>query len=148
MPISWASPTELRHYTGSRRDSRAAQEVITAGATTRDGCGLLVLTLSAPALCQTSVPPVADTVRLSGPRFGFTVLGDGIVKKLKTDDGISVGLVVTQFGWQFEKQFYSGPNGPTAVTEAVLLFGGLERGVSSMAKNRHRPQTLAYHLVL
>ena len=91
---------------------------------------VLVLTVCPPALCQTSVPPVAETVSLSGPRFGFTVLSDGIVRKLKTDDSISVGPVVSQFGWQFEKQFYSGPNGPTAVTEMVVLFGGLEQGVA------------------
>lgn len=91
---------------------------------------LLVVTSSTPAFCQTSVPPVADTVGLSGPRFGVTVLSDGIVRKLRTNDGISVGQVVTQFGWQFEKQFYSGPSGPTAVTEAVILLGGLEQGVA------------------
>lgn len=89
----------------------------------------LTLALCTPALSQTAVPPVADTVSLSGPRFGFTVLSEGIVKTLKTE-GVKVGPAVTQFGWQFEKQFYSGPNGPTAVTEAVLLFGGLEQGVA------------------
>jgi hypothetical protein len=89
----------------------------------------LTLAICTPALSQTAVPPVADTVSLSGPRFGFTVLSDGIVKTLKTE-GIDVGPAVTQFGWQFEKQFYSGPNGPTAVTEAVLLFGGLEQGLA------------------
>jgi hypothetical protein len=88
----------------------------------------LTLAICAPALSQTAVPPVADTVSLSGPRFGFTVLSDGIVKTLETD-GIRVGPAITQFGWQFEKQFYGGRNGPTAVTEAVLLFGGLEQGL-------------------
>ena len=89
----------------------------------------LMLAICTPALSQTAVPPVADTVSLSGPRFGFTVLSDGIVKTLKTE-GVNVGPAMTQFGWQFEKQFYSGPNGPTAVTEAVLLFGGLEQGLA------------------
>jgi hypothetical protein len=89
----------------------------------------LTLAMCAPALSQTALPPVADTVSLSGPRFGFTVLSDGVVKTLKTE-GVSVGPALTQFGWQVEKQFYNGPNGPTAVTEAVLLFGGLEQGLA------------------
>ena len=42
---------------------------------------------------------------------------------------INISPVVTQFGWQFEKQFYSTENGPTAVTEWVVLVGGLEQGV-------------------
>ena len=94
----------------------------------RAGC--LVLALCTPAMAQTTLPPVAQTVNLSGPRFGMTVLGDGIVKRLHTDDGITVGHVVTQFGWQFEKQFNSSEHGPTAVTECVLLLGGLEQGVA------------------
>ena len=43
----------------------------------------LTLALSAPALGQTRVPPVAETVSLSGPRFGVTFLSDGIVRKLQ-----------------------------------------------------------------
>jgi hypothetical protein len=86
----------------------------------------LTLATCAPAMSQT-VPPVARTVSLSGPRFGFTVLSDGVVKALETE-GVSVGPAITQFGWQFEKQFYNGPNGPMAVTEAVILLGGLEQG--------------------
>jgi hypothetical protein len=89
----------------------------------------LTLALFTPALAQTSVPPIADTVSLSGPRFGFTVLSDGVVKKVKTTNGITIGPAMSQFGWQFEKQFYSGRSGPTAMTEAVLLLGGLEQGV-------------------
>jgi hypothetical protein len=90
---------------------------------------VLALTFSTPALSQPIVPPVADIVSLSGPRFGGTFLSDGIVRKLKKDDGLTVAPVISQFGWQFEKQFYSTATGPTAVTEAVVLFGGLEQGV-------------------
>jgi hypothetical protein len=89
----------------------------------------LMLVLSTPALCQTTVPPVAQTVNLSGPRFGATFLSDGIVKKLQTGSNLTVGPVITQFGWQFEKQFYASEHGPRAVTECVLLLGGLEQGV-------------------
>ena len=87
----------------------------------------LTLALSSPALSQI-VPPEAREVSLAGPRFGGTFLSDGIVTTLRKIDHINVAPVITQFGWQFEKQFYSSPNGPSAVTEAVVLFGGLEQG--------------------
>ena len=68
-------------------------------------------------------------VSLSGPRFGFTFLSDDIVRKLSDDYQINVAPVVSQFGWQFERRFTSGENGPTALNEWVLLVGGLEQGV-------------------
>lgn len=89
---------------------------------------VITFALSAPALSQTSEVPIAEPMSLSGPRFGVTVLSDGIVRKLK-DDGISVAPVVSQFGWQFEKQWASSEGGPSAVTEWVVLFGGLDQGV-------------------
>ena len=90
---------------------------------------VLVLVVSAPALCQPVVPPPAEMVGLSGPRFGGTFLSHGVVTKLKRDNDIDIRPFVTQFGWQFEKQFYSPMGGPAALNEWVLLFGGLEQGV-------------------
>lgn len=90
---------------------------------------LLTLALSTPVLSQTTVPPVAETVSLSGPRFGLTLLADGVVKKLKERD-IEVGPHISQFGWQFEKQFYTKDSGVTMVTEWVALVGGLEQSVA------------------
>ena len=90
---------------------------------------VLTLALSTPAMSQTP-PPVEEPLSLSGPRVGFTVLGGGLVDKLKKDGGITIAPVVTQFGWQFEKQFASSESGPTAVTEWVVLFGGLDQGVA------------------
>ena len=83
-----------------------------------------------PALAQnTSTPPYPDAViSLSGPRFGITYLSEGVIEKLQ-ERHIDVGNVVSQFGWQFEKRFYSSDNGVTAVTEAVLLVGGLDQSV-------------------
>ena len=61
-----------------------------------------VIALASPALCQTpDLPP--EAISLSGPRFGLTVLGDGILEKLKDKD-IDVKSTISQFGWQFEKQ--------------------------------------------
>ena len=92
-------------------------------------------TLLSMALCATALgqdreesPPLGRTISLSGPRCGATFLSDGIVKKLD-DNSIGVGSAVTQFGWQFEKQFLNAGTGPSAVSEWVLLVGGMEQGV-------------------
>jgi len=87
----------------------------------------LLVACSRPALCQT-LPPPARVADLSGPRFGGTFLSDGVVQTLKTN-GITVAPMITQFGGQFEKQFYNGGNGVAALTEAVVLIGGLEQGL-------------------
>jgi len=89
----------------------------------------MFLALAAPALSQTPLPPVTEPMSLSGPRFGVTVLSDSIVRRLKDDAGLKVAPVVSQFGWQFEKQWVTGEGGPSPVTEWVLLFGGLDQGV-------------------
>ena len=72
---------------------------------------------------------MAKTADLSGPRFGLTLLSDGVVKKLEERD-IHVGPQISQFGWQFEKQFYTKDSGVTMVTEWVALVGGLDQSVA------------------
>lgn len=67
-------------------------------------------------------------VNRSGPRFGVTWLGGSIVDTLKTKFEIDVAPVITQFGWQFERQFASLENGPVALNEWILLVGGLDQG--------------------
>jgi len=89
----------------------------------------LVLAMSTTAGAQQSAGSADRPVTLSGPRFGVTFLSDSIVEKLRNDFDINVGSFVTQFGWQFEKQFRTSENGPTLVTEWVLLAGGTEQGV-------------------
>jgi hypothetical protein len=92
---------------------------------------LVVVNLAAPVFAQSgpTVPPLARTVSLSGPRFGFTSLSDGIVQQLKDRD-IKVNSAISQFGWQFEQQFYSKEGGPTVLNEWVTLIGGLDQGVA------------------
>jgi hypothetical protein len=90
---------------------------------------VLILGVSAEVQGQTRVPPVAKTASLSGPRFGLTLLSDGIVKKLEDRD-ITVRPYISQFGWQFEKQFYTRDSGVTMVTEWVALVGGLDQSVA------------------
>ena len=77
---------------------------------------------------DTRVPPRAEHIKLSGPRFGVTYLGGAIVDSLAAH-GIDVSPVITQFGWQFERLIFAGGHGLSAVTEWVVLVGGLEQSV-------------------
>ena len=93
----------------------------------------MIAGLASPAFAQDSVniinpPAPVRVVNLSGPRFGFTQLSDGVIEKLQERD-IDVRSTISQFGWQFEKQFYSKAGGLAALHEFVVLAGGLEQGV-------------------
>jgi hypothetical protein len=89
---------------------------------------VLTLAAAAPASAQT-LPPYAHSADLSGPRFGLTLLSDGIVDRL-AERHIAVDRpYVSQFGWQFEKQFFTQDSGVTMVTEWVALLGGLEQSI-------------------
>ena len=74
-------------------------------------------------------PPLTKSVNLSGPRFGLTALSTGVVDELARRN-IDVGPNISQFGWQFEKQFYGRDSGVAAVNEWVVLLGGLDQGVA------------------
>jgi hypothetical protein len=87
-------------------------------------CGLAS---SARAQSVIEPPPYTKTVNLSGPRFGMTALSPGVVTELQKRS-IDVGSNISQFGWQFEKEFYGRGTGLAAVNEWVVLLGGLEQG--------------------
>jgi len=93
-----------------------------------------MLGVALPVAAQTenviNPPAPVRSVNLSGPRFGFTSLSQGIVDKLQQEHDITVRSGISQFGWQFEKQFYSKAGGIAAVNEFVVLLGGLEQGVA------------------
>ncbi len=97
---------------------------------------LFALLFAAPVQAQTfrqppvtqSLPPVSATADLSGPRFGLTLLSQGVVDALE-ERRITVRPYISQFGWQFERQFFARGSGVTMVTEWVALVGGLEQGV-------------------
>ena len=55
-------------------------------------------------------------------------MGRLVIAKLQERD-IIVKPMITQFGWQFEKEFYSKDGGVAAVNEWVALVGGLDQGV-------------------
>ena len=74
------------------------------------------------------IPPRTERVKLSGPRFGVTFLSAEIRDSIRVNTETDVGPIVSQFGWQWERQFNAGDAGATAVSEWVLLVGGLEQG--------------------
>ena len=88
----------------------------------------VALAWSSAASAQMAPPPV-KTVSLAGPRVGITHLDDGVRAKL-LERTLDVEPVITQFGWQFERQFYAREGGVTALNEWVVLVGGLEQGVA------------------
>lgn len=89
---------------------------------------LFGLSSAAPASAQL-VPGVARSIDLAGPRFGLTLLSQGVVDELARRD-IVVRPNITQFGWQFERQFFTRDSGATMVSEWVALVGGMEQGVT------------------
>src|SRR5262245_18908072 len=90
---------------------------------------VLTAATAVPAAAQT-LPPYTQSADLSGPRFGLTLLSDGIVAKLAEKQLAVARTYVTQFGWQFERQFFAQDSGVTMVTEWVALIGGLEQSVA------------------
>ena len=89
---------------------------------------LFAFALPALAAAQPTIPAPARTINLAGPRFGLTMLSDGVVEQLRSE-GIEINSSISQFGWQFERQFYSKQEGPTVLNEWVVLVGGLDQGV-------------------
>jgi hypothetical protein len=92
---------------------------------------LMFAASAVPTFAQSGpdAPPPAHELDLSGPRFGMTMLSDGVVKAL-ADRDIAINSTISQFGWQFEKQFYTKSSGVTALNEWVVLVGGLDQSVA------------------
>lgn len=75
----------------------------------------------------------SDIMRRSfrtGPRYGVTWLGGSIRDSIKAKFKQDVGPVISQFGWQYEKQFASLEGGPVALNEFILLVGGLDQNTA------------------
>ena len=90
-------------------------------------CCALSCAVAAPLSAQQPQELTRELNR-SGPRFGFTFLGGSITDSLRSRRNVDVAHVITQFGWQFERQFASLEGGPVALSEWVFLVGGLEQG--------------------
>ena len=96
----------------------------------------LALLFAADALAQATVPPrVTRTVDMAGPRFGITMLSQGSIDLLAEKKNITVRPLISQFGWQFEKRFYTNDQGITLLSEWVPLITGLEQGVALPSLN-------------
>lgn len=95
---------------------------------------LCICLFSQEAFAQTDInSPSAPTskiitpVELSGPRVGVTHIFPGkTADDLKNEFGMTPTF--TQFGWQFEHQYFSLENGMAGLVEFVGLIGGLEQG--------------------
>jgi hypothetical protein len=82
----------------------------------------------AKAKAKQAVSEWKQSIDYSGPRFGFTYLPQEIVDSLKGRN-INVGTMISQFGWQLEREIHVSPDGPMVLNEWVFLAGGLEKGV-------------------
>jgi hypothetical protein len=78
---------------------------------------------------------VTDTVNMTGPRFGLTVLNQKSVDTLLAEKNITVRPMITQFGWQFERRLYTNGDGITMLTEWIPLLSGLDQGVALPSLN-------------
>jgi hypothetical protein len=89
---------------------------------------LLLLKLFVPNARAQPTPYLAQTIDLSGPRVGATLLSSNVRELAREMSGKDIGPVISQFGWQIERRFFSSPGGGTAVTEFVGLLGGADQG--------------------
>jgi hypothetical protein len=97
---------------------------------------LLAMGAAAPVQAQTPIPPRIDrVVDMSGPRFGLTVLSQGSVDALLRERALTIRPLIAQFGWQFERRFYTTDEGATVLTEWIPLISGLEQGVALPSLN-------------
>ena len=114
-----AGAARVLRFAGSRRTILAVVVLLAAWSP---------VTALAQAPPDGRLPMPTERATLSGPRFGVTFLGGSIRDSLRIKHQIKVGSYISQFGWQFEKQFLGNPGGLTAVSEWVLLIGGLDQG--------------------
>jgi hypothetical protein len=110
-------------------------------------CGLLLsATALAPCDAWAQVDEIPEAMRvrhlpqqhLSGPRFGATMFTSDVADYRSARGQSSM---MSQFGWQFEKQLVSTTRGSQALLEWVFLLGGVEQdefnvGVSWLAGYR------------
>ncbi|MBC5994121.1 hypothetical protein [Pontibacter cellulosilyticus] len=69
-----------------------------------------------------------QSLKLSGPRIGFTVLSNKYRDEINEEFDSDVNAFMTQFGWQFETRIFTLESGMSGLFEFVPLVGGLEQG--------------------
>ena len=88
----------------------------------------LFLACASTTAVQAETAANTTPINLSGPRLGFTLLSNGFIDEVKADHGVELQPLLTQFGWQHEKRFFTMSDGATGVSEIILLLGGVEQG--------------------
>jgi hypothetical protein len=68
-----------------------------------------------------------ERLKFSGPRIGFTIIGNGLAAEEIRDRGKTP--FITQFGWQFETRIFTLKDGTSGLFEFVPLIGGIEQGM-------------------
>jgi hypothetical protein len=92
---------------------------------------LLLIVFAIPAAAQNVIPPPPRPViaSLAGPRFGVTFLPERTLETFR-EHSLELRPTISQFGWQFEKQFYAKDSGVAVLNEWIVLLGGLDQGVA------------------
>ncbi|MDH5301034.1 MAG: hypothetical protein OEW58_06695 [Gammaproteobacteria bacterium] len=80
------------------------------------------------ALLIGAASAVCHAENLSGPRIGVTVLSSETLAFARSHD-LYLSDTITQFGWQFERNFFTTNQGPQGITALVPLLGGADQGV-------------------
>ena len=78
------------------------------------------------ALICVSVPVMAEN--LSGPRIGITYLSQE-TRDFAAEKKLKLSSIISQFGWQFERAFFTTGDGPQGITALVPMLGGSDQGV-------------------
>jgi len=76
---------------------------------------------------STSYKPSVNEINLAGPRIGVSYLSDRFRHRLEDRYSTSLKSVIAQFGWHFERRFFSVTSGLSALTEWIFLIGGFEQ---------------------
>ena len=96
---------------------------------------LLFLCLSTATIASAQIQyssdnsqPKAKIENLSGPRLGMTFITDGCITETLNDEFNVTSNVISQFGYQFEKQI-AGDDKIAGLIEGIVFIGGLEKGL-------------------
>ncbi len=76
--------------------------------------------------------PIVEPLRLSGPRVGVTYVPNISQYNLGetfNDSTLNPSPWVSQFGWQFEWNYFETIGGSAGLFEVIPLIGGLDQGV-------------------
>lgn len=97
---------------------------------------LLSLNINAqnPPIVRDNQTPIIQPIKLSGPRVGvigvmqadYTILYE-MSNYFSQDNPIHP--ILSTFGWQFETQFFSAPDGTAGLIEFIPLISGFEQGL-------------------